>query len=215
MPQVGLVKDQHFVASETVSDLPDVLRAAVDSNDSALIALRGSEYAHAALDPAFVRRYWHDLFTGYASLFDWNAAANAGTANACAWPHRQSAREQEGRCMRGLSGGCKFRLLDVAPSPWLKPIPSLPDLTARCSTSAGLRQLHKDLAYLLPARFVGASRASNQSRAKLLEWMQGVEDIRYGICKACGGGEGTRKKKTNKKRTAIGEALGSAQPKFN
>ena len=171
----GLKKDEHFLASNNVKDLPDAVRRADGSpTNAALVAARAADYAYHVLDPEFITEYWHALLTGYASLFDWKDARRSSATEMCQTPPRKQPNTPGERvCFRGPKGGCQLKLLGAPNDDGFVPIPSMREMTGHCNSTASMQKLYRSFARVLPVRFTGSGNVTEAARSALTSWRAG------------------------------------------
>ena len=133
--------------------------------------------AYHVLDPDFISEYWHALFKGYASLFDWSAAGPASPEDVCERRHRKAPLTREERvCARGPDDGCVLKLLGDRADDGFVPIPTAQALAAECNSTAGMRRLYRRFVRVLPLRFTGGDNVSATARLALRKFMAAFND---------------------------------------
>lgn len=169
--QAGLRKDEHYVVSREVDDLPQVLGRPGLAADAEAVGRRGADYTFHALEPTFILEYWHALLSGYAGLHEWKFPL-ATLPTACERPPPRprlpsdSLHHLEQDCLKGIRRQCRFgdRLGLVAPLDEFVPLLP-PDLMALESRSKdGLERLYSRHAHVVPGRFGGVEGVSEETR---------------------------------------------------
>ena len=172
----GLKDGEHFLTSHVVEDLPDAVRRANARPDGSLIASRAADYAYTVLDPEFISEYWHALLAGYAGLFDWDDPELALAPAMCArQPRTRWLNQAEHVCFRGARlGHCYMKLMGTSRDQDFVPIPSTQSMAEQCATTAGMQDLYRSFASVLPVRFAGgAPNVSEAARSALQAWKEG------------------------------------------
>ena len=171
----GLKDGEHFLTSHVVEDLPDAVRRANARPDASLIASRAADYAYTVLDPEFISEFWHALLAGYAGLFDWDDPELALAPAMCArQPRMQWLNQAEHVCFRGARlGRCYMKLMGTTRDQDFVPIPSMQSMAEQCATTAGMQDLYRSFASVLPVRFAGGANVSEAARSALQAWKEG------------------------------------------
>ena len=158
-----------------VEDLPDAVKRADARPDASLIASRAADYAYTVLDPEFISEYWHALLAGYAGLFDWDDPELALAPAMCArQPRTQWLNQAEHVCFRGARlGRCYMKLMGTTRDQDFVPIPSTQSMAEQCATTAGMQDLYRSFASVLPVRFAGGANVSEAARSVLQAWKEG------------------------------------------
>ena len=171
----GLKDGEHFLTSHVVEDLPDAVKRADARPDASLIASRAADYAYTVLDPEFISVYWHALLAGYAGLFDWDDPELALAPAMCArQPRTRWLNQAEHVCFRGARlGRCYMKLMGRTRT-------SCPSFDAvdgqQCATTAGMQDLYRSFASVLPARFAGGANVSEAARSAAT-WKEGLRRL--------------------------------------